>query len=104
MDSFAAIADPTRRRIIDQLRRTEADVGQLVVVLGISQPLASKHLKVLREAGVVASTVSGKRRIYRLNRDPLPEVLAWVTPYYRMWSTSLDRLENALHKEENRDQ
>jgi DNA-binding transcriptional ArsR family regulator len=103
VDCFAAIADPTRRRIIDHLRHAEADVGQLVVVLGISQPLASKHLKVLREAGVVASAVSGKRRIYRLSHDPLPEVLAWVTPYYRMWSTSLDRLENALNKEENRD-
>jgi len=99
VDSFAAIADPTRRRIIDRLRADETDVGELVLALRISQPLVSKHLKVLRDAGVVRSRTAGKRRVYRLEIDPLPEVLAWVTPYYRMWSVGLDRLEAALDQQ-----
>jgi DNA-binding transcriptional ArsR family regulator len=60
----------------------------------------SKHLRVLRDAGAVTATVAGKRRVYRLAVDPLPEVLAWVTPYYRMWTTGLDRLADALDEEE----
>jgi DNA-binding transcriptional ArsR family regulator len=75
-------------------------VGALVDALRLPQPLVSKHLRVLREAGAVAATVAGKRRVYRLAEDPLPEVLAWVAPYYRAWSASLDRLEDALDQEE----
>ena len=96
MDSFAAIADPTRRRILDQLRIEPADVGALVIRLRISQPLVSKHLRVLREAGIVTSVTEGQRRLYHLDSDPLPEVLAWVTPYYRSWSRSFDRLAAAV--------
>jgi DNA-binding transcriptional ArsR family regulator len=81
VDAFAVIADPTRRRILDTLRDGAADVGTLVARLGISQPLVSKHLGVLRGAGTVNVTVDGKRRVYRLAQDPLPAVLAWVTPY-----------------------
>ena len=93
------IADPTRRRILDALRQGPADVGSLVVRLDISQPLASKHLGVLREAGAVQVDVHGKRRVYRLADDPLPAVLAWVTPYHRKWSRGLDRLGDLLDSE-----
>jgi DNA-binding transcriptional ArsR family regulator len=96
IDSFTLIADPTRRRILDRLRVREHDVAALVDVLRLPQPLVSKHLRVLRDAGAVTATVAGRRRVYRLAVDPLPEVLAWVTPYYRMWTASLDRLEDAL--------
>lgn len=81
MDGFALLADPTRRRILDLLREQEADVGTLVGALGLPQPLVSKHLRVLREAGAVRVSVDGPRRVYRLTPDPLREVLAWLDPY-----------------------
>ncbi len=101
VDAFAVIADPTRRRILDTLRDGATDVGTLVERLGISQPLASKHLGVLRDAGFVDVRVEGKRRIYRLAEDPLPAVLAWVTPYHRKWSASLDRLSQLIDEEQS---
>jgi DNA-binding transcriptional ArsR family regulator len=101
VDAFAVIADPTRRRILDTLRDGDADVGTLVARLGISQPLVSKHLGVLRDAGAVDVMVEGKRRVYRLAQDPLPAVLAWVTPYHRKWSASLDRLSQLLDEEQS---
>jgi DNA-binding transcriptional ArsR family regulator len=101
MDAFAVIADPTRRRILDTLRDGNADVGTLVARLGISQPLVSKHLGVLRDSGAVDVTVDGKRRVYRLAEDPLPAVLAWVTPYHRKWSASLDRLSQLIDEEQS---
>jgi DNA-binding transcriptional ArsR family regulator len=100
MDGFTLIADPTRRRILDRLRGEGSDVGGLISALGLPQPLVSKHLKVLREAGAVTATVAGKRRIYQLTADPLPDVLAWVTPYHQMWQDSLDRLARVLDEEE----
>ncbi|MDF0531193.1 metalloregulator ArsR/SmtB family transcription factor [Tsukamurella sp. 8F] len=99
MDAFAVIADPTRRRILDSLRAEPADVGTLVSTLGISQSLASKHLGVLREAGAVDVEVAGKRRVYHLAEDPLPAVLAWVTPYARQWSMRLDHLSTLIDAE-----
>ncbi|HEX9499679.1 MAG TPA: metalloregulator ArsR/SmtB family transcription factor [Mycobacterium sp.] len=101
MDAFAVIADPTRRRILDTLRDGDADVGTLVERLGISQPLLSKHLGVLRSAGSVDVRVDGKRRVYRLAEDPLPAVLAWVTPYHRKWSAGLDRLSQLVEEEQS---
>jgi DNA-binding transcriptional ArsR family regulator len=100
MDTFAVIADPTRRRILDALRDGDSDVSELVARLHISQSLASKHLAVLRNAGTVDVEVEGKRRIYRLADDPLPAVLAWVTPYHRKWSMSLDRLADLIDEEQ----
>jgi DNA-binding transcriptional ArsR family regulator len=100
VDSFNLIADPTRRRILDELRAQERNVGGLVDLLHLPQPLVSKHLRVLRDAGAVTAAIAGKRRVYRLAVDPLPEVLAWVTPYYRMWTAGLDRLTEALDEEE----
>lgn len=100
MDGFAVIAEPTRRAIVDRLRLGASDVGSLVDELQVSQSLVSKHLRVLRQAGVVESEVSGKRRIYRLTERPLPDVLAWVKPYVDGWSMSFDRLADALDEEE----
>jgi len=101
VDSFAVIADPTRRRILDALRDGAADVGTIVAQLRISQPLASKHLGVLRDADAVRVEVDGKRRIYHLTEDPLPEVLAWVTPFHRKWSMSLDHLSRLIDEEQS---
>lgn len=103
MDGFTLIAEPNRRRILDLLRQGECDVSALVAQLEMPQPLVSKHLRTLREAGVVAAEVAGQRRVYRLAVDPLPEVLAWVEPYRQMWSGSLDRLAHLI-EEENREQ
>jgi DNA-binding transcriptional ArsR family regulator len=100
MDGFTLIADPTRRRILDRLRGEGSDVGGLITALGLPQSLVSKHLRVLREAGVVTATVAGKRRVYRLAAEPLPDVLTWITPYHRMWQASLDRLAQVLDEEE----
>lgn len=100
VDPFAVIADPNRRRILDALRDEPADVGSLVVRLGLSQPLVSKHLGVLRDAGAVRAEVDGKRRVYHLSEDPLPEVLAWVTPFHRRWSMSLDHLARLIDEEQ----
>jgi DNA-binding transcriptional ArsR family regulator len=96
VDGFTLIADPTRRRILDLLRASDRDVGALVESLELPQPLVSKHLRCLRETGAVTPRVVGKRRVYRLAADPLPEVLAWVGPFHRGWEAGLDRLERAL--------
>ena len=101
VDAFAVIADPTRRRILDTLRDGGTDVGTLVARLQISQPLASKHLAVLRDAGAVDVQIEGKRRIYHLAQDPLPEVLAWITPFHRKWSMSLDTLTRLIDEEQS---
>src|SRR6478672_4084483 len=90
------LAEPHRRRILDALRQGEQPVGALVDQLGSSQPLVSKHLRVLREAGLVEARVDGQRRLYRLRPEPLVELDAWLEPYRQMWRTSLDRLEAHL--------
>lgn len=96
MDGFTVIAEPRRRAIVDRLRLREHDVGSLVAELGISQSLVSKHLRVLREAGVVEAEVAGRRRVYRLAERPLPDVVAWAAPYVQLWGTSFDRLARVL--------
>ena len=104
MDGFNVLAEPTRRRILDELRavwrsdeaQSGSDVATLVDALALPQPTVSKHLRVLREAGVVTAQVEGPRRIYRLSRQPLSDVAAWLEPYRRMWLESLDRLERHL--------
>jgi DNA-binding transcriptional ArsR family regulator len=104
VNGFALIADPTRRRILDALRAQGSDVGGLVEALRMPQPLVSKHLRVLRDAGAVTATVAGKRRVYRLAADPLPDpladVLAWVLPYQQLWAASFDRLDRALAEQD----
>jgi len=97
--AYAALAEPSRRRILDLLRVGERSVSELVEGVGLSQPGVSKHLKVLREAGLVGSRAEGKRRLYALRAEPLAEVDAWLEPYREQWSRSLDALER--HLEEN---
>jgi DNA-binding transcriptional ArsR family regulator len=99
MTAYAALAEPHRRRILDLLRGGERSVGDLVGRLELSQPGVSKHLKVLREAGLVASRADGKQRMYALRTQPLAEVDAWLEPYRAFWSGRLDALER--HLEEN---
>ncbi|QFZ22380.1 ArsR/SmtB family transcription factor [Saccharothrix syringae] len=94
--TFAVLADPQRRRILDVLRAGERPVNDLVDGLSVSQPTVSKHLKVLREAGLVEVRRDAQRRLYRLRPEPLAEVDAWLAPYRRMWERSLDALERRL--------
>jgi DNA-binding transcriptional ArsR family regulator len=97
--SFAALAEPRRRDILDLLRDGERPVGDLVDELHMSQPAVSKHLRVLREAGLVDVRAEAQRRLYRLRPEPLAEVDEWLAPYRRLWTRSLDKLER--HLEEN---
>ena len=94
--SFTALAEPSRRQILDLLLERERSVGELVDDLGLSQPGVSKHLRVLREAGLVAVRVEAQRRIYEVRPEPLAEIDAWLAPYRRMWVRSLDALETHL--------
>ncbi|MFE9652459.1 MULTISPECIES: metalloregulator ArsR/SmtB family transcription factor [unclassified Micromonospora] len=100
VDTFAVLAEPTRRRILDRLRRTESSVGDLVDALGMSQPAVSKHLKVLREAGFVTCRTAAQQRIYRIDPGPLRAVDDWLGPYRRMWADHLDALERHLDSQE----
>ena len=98
MDGFTVIADPNRRAILDCLLVNERDVGELVEELQLSQPLVSKHLRVLRDARLVEARVAGKRRIYRLTEQPMPDVIAWVSHYARFWNERFDRLAKGLEE------
>jgi len=100
VDSFAVLAEPTRRRILDQLRGSESSVGELVDVLGVSQPTMSKHLKVLREAGFVSCRTAAQQRIYRIDTHPFQAVDGWLEPYRRLWNHHLDALERHLDNQE----
>ena len=93
---FEVLAEPHRRRILDLLRERERPVGDLVTALGISQPAVSKHLRVLRDAGVVEVRADAQRRVYRLRPEPLQEVDEWLTPYRAAWRDRLDALERHL--------
>jgi DNA-binding transcriptional ArsR family regulator len=98
--TFAVLAEPNRRRILDELRQGERSVGELVDRLALSQPAVSKHLRVLREANLVTSRVDAQRRRYRLRPAPLTEVDEWLAPYRRFWADHLDALEAYLDKTE----
>lgn len=101
MTIFETLADASRRRILELLRAGERPVGQLVDALGLSQPAVSRHLRVLREAGVVESRVDAQRRLYRLRPDSLRELDAWLAPYRLLWSGRLDELERHLDEMED---
>jgi DNA-binding transcriptional ArsR family regulator len=96
MSAFDVIAEPRRREILDLLARGEQPVGDLVRQLGMSQPAVSKHLRVLRDAGLVTSRVDAQHRRYRLNAVPLAEIDRWLAPYRALWSRKLDDLEAHL--------
>ena len=93
---FEVLAEPHRRSILDLLRESERSVTDLVGVLGVSQPAVSKHLRVLREAGLVTARPDAQRRMYRLRPDPLRAIDEWLEPYRRLWAASLDALERHL--------
>lgn len=93
---FDVLAEPARRRILDLLLDRPRLVGDLTVQLGLSQPGTSKHLRVLREAGLVRVRRDAQRRWYELRAEPLAEVDAWLAPYRRRWEASLDALERHL--------
>ena len=99
MSAYAALAEPNRRAILELLRTGERSVGDLVEALPVGQPAVSKHLGVLREAGLVAARAEGRRRVYALRPDPLAEVDAFLEPYRAFWSDRLDALER--HLEDN---
>lgn len=94
--AFDVLAEPHRRRILDLLRDRERPVGALVDALALSQPAVSKHLRVLREAGLVEARGEAQRRIYRLRSEPLRELDIWLAPYRRLWAARLDDLERHL--------
>ncbi|WP_433463731.1 ArsR/SmtB family transcription factor [Spirillospora sp. CA-128828] len=94
--AFAVLAEPTRRHILDLLLERPRPVGELVERLGLTQPGTSKHLRVLRDAGLVRSRQDAQRRVYEVRLEPLAEVDAWLAPYRRAWSSRLDALEQHL--------
>jgi DNA-binding transcriptional ArsR family regulator len=94
--TFDVLAEPSRRRILDLLLERPRSVGELVAGVGLSQPGTSKHLRVLRDAGLVAVRKDGQRRWYELRHEPLAEVDAWLEPYRRLWASRLDALERHL--------
>jgi len=98
--TFTVLAEPTRRRILDLLREDERPVGELVQRLDLSQPGVSKHLRMLREAGLVEVRPDAQRRLYRLRPEPLAEIDAWLTPYRKLWANRLDGLERHLDTKE----
>jgi DNA-binding transcriptional ArsR family regulator len=98
--TFTVLAEPSRRRILDLLRDRERSVGELVAATRLSQPGVSKHLRVLREAGLVDVRADAQRRFYGLRAEPLAEIDAWLAPYRRLWSRRLDDLERHLDEQE----
>ena len=96
MSPFEVLAEPTRRRILDSLRDSERAVGELVLSLQVSQPAVSKHLRVLREAGLVEMRADAQRRLYRVRPEPLVAVDRWLAPYRELWADGLDDLERHL--------
>lgn len=93
-----AIVDPTRRSILDAVRDGERSVNELVQIVGMHQPGVSRHLKVLRDAGLVKVRQDANRRLYRLRPAPLQELDAWLEPYRIEWSNRLDSLERHLER------
>jgi DNA-binding transcriptional ArsR family regulator len=102
-DVFGAIAEPARRRILDLLAQGERPVGDLVYTMGLTQPQVSKHLRVLREVGVVDVREDGRRRLYRLNGPALKPIHDWVVGFEALWSERFEALDAVLadlkHKE-----
>jgi len=96
--AWSALAEPHRRAVLELLRERPRPAGELVALLGLSQPGTSKHLRALREAGLVTVRVDGQRRVYELNGGPLAELDAWLEPYRELWATRLAALEQQLDR------
>jgi len=101
--TFDVLAEPTRRQMLDLMRDRPRPVGELVELVGLSQPGVSKHLRVLREAGLVSVRPDAQRRVYELRLEPLVEVDAWLEPYRRLWSGRLDALGRHLDASDKED-
>jgi DNA-binding transcriptional ArsR family regulator len=101
MDAFTALAEPNRRRILAELRRSSRSVNDLVDALGLPQPAVSKHLKVLREAAFVSCRGEAQRRIYQIEPGPFADLDEWIAPYRRLWTRHLDALERHLEQKAN---
>ncbi len=98
MEAFEIIAEPNRRAILSLLVSSEQSVGEIERQLRMSQPAVSKHLRVLRDAGFVESTVDAQRRLYRLKPEPFQQVNAWLAQFRRFWSAHIDALERHLNR------
>jgi DNA-binding transcriptional ArsR family regulator len=98
LDVLEVIAEPTRRRILDAVREGERSVNDLVLQVGMHQPGVSRHLKVLRDAGLVEVRRDAQRRMYRLRAEPLMELDMWLEPYRAEWAARLDSLEQHLRR------
>jgi DNA-binding transcriptional ArsR family regulator len=96
--AFAALAEPSRRAILTYLAGAERSVGEIEDSLGLSQPAVSKHLRVLRDAGLVDARVDAQRRLYRVRPEPLMEVDTWRAQFRRFWSAHVDALERHLDR------
>jgi DNA-binding transcriptional ArsR family regulator len=103
-DAFNAVAEPRRRDILDALAGGERAVNDLVEQLGIAQPQVSKHLKVLREVGLVDVREDGRRRLYRLNGNPLKDIHDWVKEYERTWTERFQALDVVLDELKRKDE
>ena len=102
-DAFNAVAEPRRRQILDALAGGERPVNDLVALLGLAQPLVSKHLRVLREVGLVEVREDGRQRLYRLNALPLKPIHDWVQAYQDMWTERFSRLDEVLTELKDRE-
>ena len=101
---FEVLAEPNRRRILDLLRSHQRSVGELVDALELSQPAVSKHLRVLKDAGLVAVHPDAQRRLYTLRLEPLIELDLWLASYRNLWEQNLDRLEEYLTELQTKEQ
>ena len=103
-DAFNAVAEPRRRQILDALAAGERPVNDLVTALDMAQPLVSKHLRVLREVGLVEVRDEGRQRLYRLNAGPLQSIYDWVKNYEQQWTARFERLDALLEELKEQEQ
>lgn len=103
-DAFNAIAEPRRRHILDMLAEGEKSVSDIVAKLPVSQPQVSKHLKVLKDVGLVETRADGRKRLYRLDARALKPVHDWLSEYERLWNERLDRLDGYLEDLQGKEQ
>lgn len=99
-NAFEVVAEPARRQILDLLIAGPRPVGEIVAATGLSQPNTSRHLRILREAGLVEARPEGQRRLYELRPEGLTELVRWLDPYRRLWQDRLDALERHLDEKE----
>jgi DNA-binding transcriptional ArsR family regulator len=102
LPALQVLAEPRRLQILDLLRESELPVGELVDRVGLSQPAVSKHLRVLKDAGLVVARADAQRRLYRIRPEPLVELDDWLASYRQLWTTHLDRLEDHLDQRRKR--